>query len=66
MIAKFKDRKKTWIFIGLLAFLGIMKTRPEEGMDYLAYGNWEFYFFIIVFSYIIMRFITLEKEEKNE
>ena len=63
MIAKFKDRKKTWIFIGLLAFLGIMKTAPEEGLNYLSLANGYFYFFIIVFSYVLMRFITLEKDE---
>ena len=63
MIAKFKDRKKTWIFVALLAFLGILKTMPEEGLDYWGLANGYFYFFILVFSYVIMRFITLEKDE---
>ena len=63
MIAKFKDRKKTWIFIGIVAFWGILKTKPEGGIDYLSSGDGYFYFFIIVFSYVLMRFITLEKDE---
>ena len=66
MIAKFKDRKKTWIFIGLMAFWGILKTKPEEGINYLSLANGYFYFFILVFSYVIMRFITLEKDKKDE
>ena len=39
------------------AFIGILYTRPGEGIDYLSNGSALFYFFVFMFTFLIVRWI---------